>query len=302
MIIDETSDDRETLKACSLSSSLLLHCSRRHLHRVFTLQHIDCSTPSSCASRKLAELSQLPVVVEYADELRLLSIERKYQLVEGRDERRADFWNILGRLKHIRTLRLVRLDWTRGPTTVLLDKIALSRAFPAVDDLAIINSSFVNADEVMALVLQFPSLRTLRFMEGAGFGQPDDANMILPGTPGEYVVEAAPSLSPNVTRRIGSAPTILPHNIHIIGCQAEQASIVAVRNLLRVSSNRERVETLTMSLILNREDSLGSSSLIPFVGSSLLGVHVITQQGDSLAAAYPRFDAISRGTEDIRHK
>ncbi|KAI0087033.1 hypothetical protein BDY19DRAFT_907894 [Irpex rosettiformis] len=290
LIVDEARHDRETLKACSLASSSFLHCSRKHIHRIFTLKHVDYNTLSDQESSRLTQLSSLTALVDYAEEFRLIALDRKY-LRNSRTDRRADFWNTLRRFKDIKALRLIHLDWAYGPRTALQDKITLARAFPTVCDLGIVNSAFADAEEIVALVRQFPRLSTLRLTQGIGIRNhtlpPPDPQGI------EYALDVTPSLFPSIIcASHGSSPPV-PRNIHIVGCHADQAGVVAIRDLLRSSQSRE-VESFTMSAVLNQEDPTGTTSLIPLVRQSLLDLHVVAQQADSLAFAYPKFDRISR--------
>ncbi|KAI0795245.1 hypothetical protein BC629DRAFT_1439535 [Irpex lacteus] len=295
MIVDEACYDRETLKACSLVSPLLLHSSRKHLHRVFTLTHVDYNILSSDESNKLSQLPHLPVVVEYASELRLVALDRK-SLVDVHQDRRADFWLTVQRFKHVKSLQLVNFDWAYGPRTALQDKVTLIHAFPAVHNLTVMNCTFVDADEITALALQFPQLSSLRLTQASGIR--NGAVPPLDPQSTEYALEATPSLYPQIVSTAISPPVL--RDLHVTDCHADHVSVVAMRNLLRASSRREQLESLTLSLVLNKYDPAGPFSLLPLVEQSLLSVHVVGQQSDSLALAYPKFDAISRGLRSLR--
>lgn len=291
IIIDEARYDRETLKVCSLASSSLLHHSRRHLHRVFTLKHADYNTISVSDSERLSQLSLLPALVDYAEEFRLIAVDRKY-LQDSCSDRRADFWSVVRRFKHVRKVRFVNLDWAWGPRTALQDKINLVHAFPTVYDLAIVSSTFADTDEIMALALQFPQLSTLRLTQNTGIRidalPPPDPQGV------EYALEATPSLYSRTICTADDSSVPVPRRIQIVGCHSDQAGALAVRNLLRASPSRQ-VESFAMSFVLNQEDHTGASSLMPLIHQSLLDLHIVAQQGDSLARAYPKFDSISRG-------
>jgi hypothetical protein len=296
MVLDVLCDDKLSLKACSRASSLLLHRSRKHLHRVFTLEHNNCSLLSDIQREKLAQLTQLPAIIDYADEFRLVTAESKQACESGKDLK-DDFWSIIGRFKHASKLQLVGMDWTRGPPTALQDKVALSCAFPVVRDLGIVDSIFVDQDEVLTLVSHFPLLTQLRFTDVAPTTSFVSPVTTLPGLDGRTVLfEPLPSICSIVTRPSATVATPALRSIHFVACQSGHIGIAAARSLLQASSEPEQVHSMTATLVLNKEEPSGSLSLIPLISRSLLDLHIIAQQNDSLAAMYPKFDAIHRGT------
>ncbi|PSS35371.1 hypothetical protein PHLCEN_2v1666 [Hermanssonia centrifuga] len=192
-VIDLVQDDRQALKACSLTSRRWTHRSREHLHKTVTIKLCasDLSIPRQRFKRIWA-LCTLPGITEYAREVHLCGLSKRVagQLPGQEAPREVQhtpeelFWFVLGHFKHISSLIVSHLSFhifTRE------QKDRLWTAFPLVKRLILKSTNFQNGEDFVSYLAQLPLLSRLSMRSVHWFDAdlPASSMALLPGnTPG----------------------------------------------------------------------------------------------------------------------
>ncbi|KAJ3554863.1 hypothetical protein NM688_g2892 [Phlebia brevispora] len=161
-VVDFLSDDREALKACSLVCQDWLHRCRQHLHRSVTIYHQYCRIHHSQVPHAIRLLA-LPMVSSYTQELHLegkTDYGALHKTPDNDEEVDGEelLWRVLARFGNVRTLRVSRLLWVAHE---LEDKNRLCATFPAVTNLDVYMSEFVDAKEFLSLLTRISPAVTL---------------------------------------------------------------------------------------------------------------------------------------------
>lgn len=163
-IIDEVSDDRASLKACSLISRCWLHRSRWHMHRTITLRHRNYHIHPRNRVKKTVALFSLPAIIAYAQVLHIRGEPSNlcfHKNSEAGDEpaAKALFWRTLKKMSHIRTLQVTELYCgdVSGEDTQ-----RFRAALRAVTHLSLSDCEFRDPSELRAFLAACPRLHTLK--------------------------------------------------------------------------------------------------------------------------------------------
>lgn len=160
-VVDCLSDERETLKACSLVCRDWLYRCRHHLHRSVTIYHQNCSIhPSQIPD--VTRLLSLPVVPAYTQELHLegkTNYASLFKESDQTDDGEELFWHVLAQFAHVQVLSVNRLFWVAHTRD---NKDRLCAAFPRVTRLEVYMSDFVDGMEFLSFLTAFPRLASLK--------------------------------------------------------------------------------------------------------------------------------------------
>ncbi|KAJ3535089.1 hypothetical protein NM688_g7028 [Phlebia brevispora] len=159
MVIDQFTDDRTTLKACSLVCRGWVHRSRTHLFNSMHVSVIQGRQPRIYAAHKDFWMSVIssPRVTTYIKELRIDMLRAEYARDTPSDEGVAMLWQTLALFQHVSTLNICGLLCS-SESTQPADLARLASSFPFAQTLLLHGCHFDNAEAETYFISSFTSL------------------------------------------------------------------------------------------------------------------------------------------------
>ncbi|KAI0083792.1 hypothetical protein BDY19DRAFT_614000 [Irpex rosettiformis] len=256
-IIDELRHDRAALQACNLTSRLWSHRARTHLHRTLTIEHINAALISDKKCSHHQMLDDLPVILKYADEVRLKGV----LYAEPRDENLcgAQFWSTIDRLRHVRRVCMINTDLTCTSFRHFdsFNPRFWGRMFPAVENLSLIDTKFLDSLGPLLLASEFPRLQVLTLKD----------------------VKAGPVVaSLSDTKEATGLNALAPRSVRISCHDQPQLVCEMLRHVRALRAASDTLEVLRLSTALGIEESIELATFFHEAETNLRDLHLVLQQ------------------------